>query len=175
MNYETLLGDTRMLIERVQPQVVLVDGVVDYVASFNDEMLSRQLINELMLMAQDYHCAIVCVLHENKASDDENMRGHLGTVLAQKAGTVLQCHKSKQGIITVSCPDSRHGAMPEWSICYDAQGHMHDADEVKTNAASWKRNSVRRNVWTWLWGLFVRLEAASVARNSQRGLSICSG
>ncbi len=129
MNYETLLGDTRMLIERVQPQVVLVDGVVDYVASFNDEMLSRQLINELMLMAQDYHCAIVCVLHENKASDDENMRGHLGTVLAQKAGTVLQCHKSKQGIITVSCPDSRHGAMPEWSICYDADGRLHDADE----------------------------------------------
>lgn len=130
MNYETLLGDTRMLIERVHPQVVLIDGVVDYVASFNDEVLSRQLIHELMMLAQEHHCAIVCVLHENKASDDENMRGHLGTVLAQKAGTVLQCHKSKQGIITVSCPDSRHGAMPEWSICYDAQGHMHDADEM---------------------------------------------
>ena len=130
MNYETLLGDTRMLIERVHPQVVLIDGVVDYVASFNDEVLSRQLIHELMMLAQKHHCAIVCVLHENKASDDENMRGHLGTVLAQKAGTVLQCHKSKQGIITVSCPDSRHGAMPEWSICYDAQGHMHDADEM---------------------------------------------
>lgn len=130
MNYETLLGDTRMLIERVHPQVVLIDGVVDYVASFNDEVLSRQLIHELMMLAQEHHCALVCVLHENKASDDENMRGHLGTVLAQKAGTVLQCHKSKQGIITVSCPDSRHGAMPEWSICYDAQGHMHDADEM---------------------------------------------
>ncbi|MBO4673790.1 MAG: hypothetical protein J5616_05525 [Bacteroidaceae bacterium] len=129
MNYETLLGDTRMLIERVHPQVVLVDGVVDYVASFNDEVLSRQLIHELMMLAQEHHCAIVCVLHENKASDDENMRGHLGTVLAQKAGTVLQCHKSKQGIISVSCPDSRHGAMPEWSICYDAEGRLHDADE----------------------------------------------
>lgn len=108
MNYETLLNDTRLLIEQVQPQVMLVDGVVDYVASFNDEVLSRQLIHDLMMLAQEHHCAIVCVLHENKASDDENMRGHLGTVLAQKAGTVLQCHKSKQGIITVSCPDSRH-------------------------------------------------------------------
>ena len=129
MNYETLLNDTRLLIEQVQPQVMLVDGVVDYVASFNDEVLSRQLIHDLMMLAQEHHCAIVCVLHENKASDDENMRGHLGTVLAQKAGTVLQCHKSKQGIITVSCPDSRHGAMPEWSICYDAEGRLHDANE----------------------------------------------
>ena len=129
MNYETLLNDTRLLMERVHPQVMLVDGVVDYVASFNDEVLSRQLMHDLMMLAQEHHCAIVCVLHENKASDDENMRGHLGTVLAQKAGTVLQCHKSKQGIINVSCPDSRHGAMPEWSICYDAEGHLHDADE----------------------------------------------
>lgn len=130
MNYETLLGDTRMLIERVHPQVALIDGVVDYVSSFNDEVLSRQLVHDLMMLAQEHHCAIICVLHENKAADDENMRGHLGTILAQKAGTVLQCHKSKQGIITVSCPDSRHGVMPEWSIVYDAQGHMHDADEL---------------------------------------------
>lgn len=129
MTYETLLGDTRLLMEKIHPQVVLVDGVVEYVASFNDEVLSRQLIHDLMMLAQEHHCSIVCVLHENKASNDENMRGHLGTILAQKAGTVLQCHKSKQGIITVSCPDSRHGAMPEWSICYDAEGHMHDADE----------------------------------------------
>ena len=130
MTYETLLGDTRLLMEKIHPQVVLVDGVVEYVASFNDEVLSRQLIHDLMMLAQEHHCAIVCVLHENKSSDDENMRGHLGTILAQKAGTVLQCHKSKQGIITVSCPDSRHGAMPEWSICYDAEGHMHDADDL---------------------------------------------
>lgn len=129
MNYETLLEDTRFLLERVHPQVMLVDGVVDYVASFNDEVLSRQLIHELMMLAQEHRCAIVCVLHENKASDDENMRGHLGTVLAQKAGTVLQCHKSKQGVISVSCPDSRHGAMPEWSVCYDSEGRLNDADE----------------------------------------------
>ena len=128
MSYDTLLNDTRLLIETHQPQVVLVDGVVDYVASFNDEVMSRQLIHDLLVLCEEHKCAIVNVLHENKAAEDENMRGHLGTVLAQKAGTVLQCHKSRQGVITVTCPDSRHGAMPEWSIRFDHEGHLEDAD-----------------------------------------------
>lgn len=128
MNYETLIADTRLLIEDTHPQVVLIDGVVEYVASFNDEQTSRKLIKDLMMLAEEFHCAIVCVLHENKAADDQNMRGHLGTVLSQKAGTVLQCQKDATGVITVSCPDSRHGQMPEWSIRFDGEGHIINAD-----------------------------------------------
>ena len=116
MSYDTLINDTRMLMEKHRPQVVFIDGLVDYVASFNDEVLSRQLIHALLLLCEEYHCAIVNVLHENKASDDENMRGHLGTVLSQKAGTVLKCSKSRDGIISVTCPDARHGTMPQWNI-----------------------------------------------------------
>lgn len=129
LNYDTLIGDTRLLIEHHHPQVVFIDGLVDYVSSFNDEVLSRQLIHDLLLLCEDHRCAIVNVLHENKASDDENMRGHLGTVLAQKAGSVLQCFRSKQGIIGVTCPDSRHGAMPDWHIQFDEEGHICCADE----------------------------------------------
>jgi len=131
MSYDTLLGDTRLLIEKYHPHVVFIDGLVDYVASFNDEVLSRQLIHDLLVLCEENHCAIVNVLHENKASDDENMRGHLGTVLSQKAGTVLQCQKSKTGIINVSCPDSRHGVMPLWNISFDEEGHIIDADRKK--------------------------------------------
>lgn len=129
LNYETLISDTRLLIEQHHPQVVFIDGLVDYVSSFNDEVLSRQIIHDLLLLCEEHRCAIVNVLHENKASDDENMRGHLGTVLAQKAGSVLQCYKSKQGIIGVTCPDSRHGAMPDWHIQFDDEGHICSADE----------------------------------------------
>ena len=131
MNYETLISDTRLLIEDTHPQVVLIDGVVEFVASFNDEQTSRKLIKDLMMLAEEFHCAIVCVLHENKAADDQNMRGHLGTVLSQKAGTVLQCQKDAAGVITVSCPDSRHGQMPEWSIRFDSDGYIIDADLLR--------------------------------------------
>lgn len=128
MSYDSLLEDTRLLIEDYHPQVVLIDGLVDYVASFNDEVLSRQLIHELLVLCEEHRCAIVCVLHENKANDDFNMRGHLGTVLAQKAGSVLKCERHKSGVISVTCPDARHGTMPAWNIRFDAEGHIIDAD-----------------------------------------------
>ena len=128
LSYDTLLSDTRLLIEKHRPQVIFVDGVVDYVASFNDEVMSRQLIHDLLLLCEENECAIVNVLHENKAADDENMRGHLGTVLSQKAGSVLQCRRAKSGIIGVTCPDARHGTMPAWNIRFDVEGHILDAD-----------------------------------------------
>lgn len=128
LSYDTLLSDTRLLIEKHRPQVIFVDGVVDYVASFNDEVMSRQLIHDLLLLCEEHSCAIVNVLHENKAADDENMRGHLGTVLSQKAGSVLQCRRAKSGIIGVTCPDARHGTMPAWNIRFDGEGHILDAD-----------------------------------------------
>lgn len=131
MSYETLLSDTQLLIDRRRPDVVFIDGLVDYVASFNDEVMSRQLIHDLLVICEEFGCAIVNVLHENKAADDENMRGHLGTVLAQKAGTILKCQKYPSGIITVTCPDARHGTMPKWSIQFDDDGHLMDADKQR--------------------------------------------
>ena len=130
-SYDSLLGDTRLLIEEIKPQVVFIDGLVDYVASFNDEVMSRQLIHELLQICEEHGCAIVNVLHENKAADDQNMRGHLGTVLSQKSGSVLQCQKAKSGIISVSCPDARHGNMPTWNIRFNSEGHLVDADQQR--------------------------------------------
>lgn len=129
LSYETLLEDTRLLIDRHRPQVVFIDGVVDYVSSFNDEVLSRGLIQHLLTLCDEFNCAIVNALHENKAQDDDNMRGHLGSVLGQKAANILRCQK-KNGIIMVSCPDSRHETMPQWNITYDPEGRIVDADEV---------------------------------------------
>lgn len=147
MSYDTLLGDTRLLIEKFRPQVVFIDGLVDYISSFNDEVLSRQLIHNLLVLCEENHCAIVNVLHENKASDDENMRGHLGTVLAQKAGSVLQCRKSRTGIINVTCSDPRHGQMPAWNIGFDSEGHLMDADLIhqqEVRAAKEQRDAQRQ-------------------------------
>lgn len=142
MNYETLLGDTQLLITHYEPQVVIIDGVVDFVASFNDEVMSRQLIHDLLVLCEEQHCAIVNVLHENKSADDKNMRGHLGTVLSQAAGTVLECNKSRQGIITVSCSDPRHGSTPPWSFRFDEDGNIVDAD-AERKAAETDRHEKR--------------------------------
>lgn len=73
---------------------------------------------------------MLCVLHTNKADEDHNMRGHLGTMLSQKAGTVIECQK-RDTVITVRCSDACHAEMPDWSIMFSEDGHIVDADEQR--------------------------------------------
>ena len=129
---EQLLPLLRLAIEEGMPDVVFIDGIVEYVASFNDEAESKKLIQELLRICDLNNCAIVCVLHTNKADEDHNMRGHLGTMLAQKSSTVLECKKERgSSVITVSCSESRHQEMPEWSITFDDEGRIVDADDQR--------------------------------------------
>ncbi len=131
-DFNLLLDDMRLLIDDLQPQVVVVDGIVEFVASFNDESMAKQLIHELLCISEEHRLAMVCVLHTNKADEDHNMRGHLGTMLAQKSATVLECVKERGScVITVRCSEARHEEMPEWSITFDQDGHIVDADQQR--------------------------------------------
>ena len=129
-SYDGLYDLMMQAVIDFKPQVVIVDGIVEFVASFNDEAIAKKLMHDLQVMSQEHECAVVCVLHTNKADEDHNMRGHLGTMLAQKAGTVVECRK-QGGIISVTCSESRHQEMPEWSIMFDGEGHIVDADEQR--------------------------------------------
>ena len=115
-----------------KPDVVFVDGIVEFVSSFNDESESKQIIKDLLGLSEEYNCAIICVLHTNKADEDHNTRGHLGTMLAQKAATVLECKKERgSSVITVSCSESRHEEPTEWSIMFAEDGRIVDATEQR--------------------------------------------
>ena len=127
--YKTLLRELTVNIKTYRPDVVFIDGVVEFVQSFNDEIMSHDLIKEQKNLAADCNCAIINVLHENKSNDDENMRGHLGSMLSQAASTVIQCVKSNNGIITAKNSEARHAPMPDWSVRYDDDGCIIDADE----------------------------------------------
>ena len=142
-DFNLLLDDMRLLIDDFQPQVVVIDGIVEFVASFNDESMAKQLIHELLCLSEEHRLAMVCVLHTNKADEDHNMRGHLGTMLAQKAGTVLECRK-QSGIITVMCSDARHQEMPDWSIMFDDDGHILDADEQRKQVLEQRRAELQQ-------------------------------
>lgn len=132
IDQDQLMPLLQVVLEDEKPQVVMLDGIVEFVASFNDETESKRLIKELLKLSDQHNCAIVCVLHTNKADEDHNMRGHLGTMLAQKSATVLECVKERgSSVITVRCSEARHEEMPEWSITFDAGGHIIDADEQR--------------------------------------------
>jgi len=129
---EDLLPLLRQALEDEKPEVVFLDGIVEFVGSFNDESESKQIIKDLLVLSEEYNCAIICVLHTNKADEDHNMRGHLGTMLAQKAATVLECKKERgSSVITVSCSESRHEEPTEWSIMFAEDGRIVDATEQR--------------------------------------------
>lgn len=114
-----------------KPDIVIIDGVVDILNDFNDVTESQQLVRELMKMADDGNCCIITVLHTNKAVDDHNMRGHLGTILAQKASAVFECRKdTKTNLIQVSCTDCRHAPIPDFYFGFDPHGEVISATEI---------------------------------------------
>lgn len=72
--------------------LVIIDGVRDLMFDINNATESSRLINKLMEWTDKYQIHIHTVLHLNKS--DDNVRGHVGTELNNKAETVLQVSKS---------------------------------------------------------------------------------
>ena len=76
-----------------QPDLVIVDGIRDLVNDINDGVLAQEVMEELLQLATQQNCCIVCVLHQNKGSEDHNLRGWIGTELMNKAFEVYACEK----------------------------------------------------------------------------------
>ena len=89
------------------PDLVILDGIRDLVADINDGVVAQNVVERLMHLAQEHHCCIVCVLHQNKSIEDRNLRGWIGTELKNKAFEVYECAKSSERIFTWSQTDTR--------------------------------------------------------------------
>ena len=83
----------REALTRCKPDLVIVDGIRDLVNDINDGTLAQEVMEELMHLATEHDCCIVCVLHQNKSGEDHNLRGWIGTELMNKAFEVYSCEK----------------------------------------------------------------------------------
>lgn len=119
------------LLKKYHPDIVFIDGIVDLLLNFNDLEESQALIRKLLALAEEFNCCLVNVLHTNKAIDDHNMRGHLGSFLTQKASLVFNCKKDPAShIVTVSCSESRHAPIPDFTFAFDSEGYPISADAL---------------------------------------------
>ena len=82
-------------VRKYRPQLVVLDGVRDLLADINDGIRAQEVVEELMKLAQETDCCMVCVLHQNKGAEDRNPRGWIGTELMNKAFEVYACEKLK--------------------------------------------------------------------------------
>lgn len=74
--------------------LVVIDGIRDLLLDINNASESVEVINKMMEWSSKYDLHIHCVLHQNKG--DNNVRGHIGTEMNNKAETVLVISKSTQ-------------------------------------------------------------------------------
>lgn len=96
-----------------KPDLVILDGLRDLVSDINDGIIAQRVMERLMHLASEYHCCIVCVLHQNKSIEDHNPRGWIGTELKHKAFEMYECAKSSERIFTWTQTDTRKFDIPE--------------------------------------------------------------
>ena len=108
-------------VQRRSPSVVIIDGVADLILDFNDIKESEAIISKLMKLSAENDCSIICVLHTNKAKDDNNMKGHLGTLLVQKAADVYEVVKDGS-TFTVKETECRNVPIADFSFVLDYDG-----------------------------------------------------
>lgn len=109
-------------VKKLRPTLVIIDGVADVCDNFNDVAESNDTINALMRLSTECKAHVVCVLHENKAKDDNGMKGHLGTLLLQKASDVWQVVKGTGGIFTATHTDTRNQQCEPVTFGLDGHG-----------------------------------------------------
>ena len=125
-------------IRTIKPDICIIDGIKDLMTDINDAVQATRIMEQLMALAKEFNCSIVCVLHLNKSEQDRNMRGSIGTELTNKAFEVFQCEmiseKDKTDTFKVTQTYSRKQKMkqnfyyrindeglPEWCPGYQEQ------------------------------------------------------
>ena len=100
-------------VEHSQPALVIVDGIADLIYNYNDPIESQLMVNNLASLASKHDCAIITVMHQNKSKDNTTMKGHLGTLLYQKACDVFSVTKVSS-LFVCSHTVSRHSNAPDF-------------------------------------------------------------
>ena len=110
-NMRTLFPEQRITaIEEIttqkKPTAIFIDGIADLVNDFNDINECQNVIGKLMKLAQINHTAVFFILHTNK--NDNNMKGHLGSLACQKCTDVMQVEKNNDNSFSAYITETRN-------------------------------------------------------------------
>lgn len=78
------------LIKTIKPDFVVVDGITDLLSSINDEAESNAVMTHIRHLSMTYNCHILNVIHTAKTAETKGGRGHIGSVLTNKASHVFE-------------------------------------------------------------------------------------
>ena len=146
LHYEERWRLFKTAVRKYRPALVVLDGVRDVLADINDGIRAQEVVEELMKLAQETECCLVCVLHQNKGAEDRNPRGWIGTELMNKAFEVYACEKLKpENIFVVEQTHTRKYDLGSL-LCFrvDGQTELPVACETPARLAVGGSNEVNR-------------------------------
>ena len=79
----------------VKPTDIFLDGLLDIVKDYNDQVECQPIIRECMMTATHYDASLWTVLHENPMVD--KLVGTLGSIAQRKVAEIFTVKKTKQG------------------------------------------------------------------------------
>lgn len=167
-DYTQLIKDMLRIAIDERPDIIICDGIADFVPSFNDENASRAIILLQLRIIEEFNCAIINLIHENKARDDHNPKGHLGQLSKQKGAIVIGTKKEGE-IITAKCDASRHKTMPTLYLMYDEDGMICDATEPYKAQAKAKADAEKKKFEYKKIALSIISEAGGQIKRSELG------
>jgi hypothetical protein len=105
----------RVSKETTGVHAVFIDGVADLVIDPNDPGEAFGLVEELLILAVQFNCPIIVVLHENPSGNETGKtRGHLGSQLERKAESNLRLVKDlKTDVVEVFGARCRSASIPQ--------------------------------------------------------------
>lgn len=83
-----------LVFSKLNPHLLVIDGLADILPSVNDEEKANALIEKLALLASKHNTCVVVVIHENKGGG--TVRGHLGSQVERKCAGLISVRKDRE-------------------------------------------------------------------------------
>jgi|GEM_PF-883902 len=90
---KTIIQAVEYLVTSMQHiGVIILDGVLDMLYSYNDEAESKNLVNMLKRWSKKGNCLIIAILHIGKTTG--STVGHFGAMADRASQTVIECKRN---------------------------------------------------------------------------------
>lgn len=104
-------GVVEEMTRKYDPDIIVIDQVARMVKDYNDAGEAVEFGEWLLSIAADKSAMVV--IHQNKATDNDQMKGHLGSIMNELAVENYKVRKSKGNIYSVEVVNSRHTCIDE--------------------------------------------------------------
>tara|TARA_R110002126_G_scaffold39767_1_gene117568 strand:+ start:29174 stop:30337 length:1164 start_codon:yes stop_codon:yes gene_type:complete len=126
-------------------KLVVIDGIADLIVGYNNEETAVSIVNDIMKWTAELNIHLITIVHQNKG--DNNAKGHLGSIILQKAETVLSVEKDRE-ISNVTASHSRGIDINPISFSVDEKGLPYFVDFNPNSGINDKKIRLPRDVTT---------------------------